>query len=91
MSAALPPGIAGVVLGNVGWLATAVFTASYFARREHALRLLQVAGASLWLLYGVVADAPPVIVANLLVLVAAAWTTWVRRRDPVPAGGPASR
>lgn len=69
------PGPAQWALANVGWLATAVFTASYFARRESQLRLLQMAGASLWLLYGVVIGATPVVVANVLVLAAAAWTT----------------
>lgn len=79
MSAAAPPGLAALLLANVGWLATAVFTASYFARREGVLRLRQVAGATLWLVYGVATDAPPVIVGNLLVLAAASWTTWTRR------------
>lgn len=79
MSDPTPEAFASVLLGNVGWLATAVFTASYFARRERVLRLLQVAGAALWLVYGVVVEAPPVIVANLLVLAAAVGTTWVRR------------
>lgn len=68
------------VAPNVGWCATAVFTASYFARRESHLRLLQIGGAALWLAYGVVIQAPPVIVANVLVLAAALWTTFGRRR-----------
>jgi hypothetical protein len=67
------------VAPNVGWCATAVFTASYFARRESHLRLLQIGGAALWLAYGVVIQAPPVIVANILVLAAALWTTFGRR------------
>lgn len=58
---------------SIGWLATAVFTASYFARRPAMLRRLQMAGASIWLAYGVVTQAVPVIVANTLVLGAAAW------------------
>lgn len=84
MTAAAAAGIVDLVLGNVGWLATAVFTASYFARDERLLRLLQVAGASLWLVYGIVVQAPPVIVANLLVLAAASWTTWRGRAGVAP-------
>lgn len=62
------------LLPSVGWAATAVFTASYFARRADTLRYLQMVGAALWLVYGVVIAAPPVIVANTLLLAAAAWT-----------------
>ena len=64
----------------IGWAATAVFTASYFARRQHMMRRVQMAGALLWLGYGFAIDARPVVVANALVLAAAAWTTW-RQRD----------
>lgn len=75
MSAAL-----SALLPSVGWAATAVFTASYFARRADTLRYLQMVGAALWLVYGVVIGAPPVIVANTLLLAAAAWTA-VRGTD----------
>jgi uncharacterized protein with PQ loop repeat len=33
-------------------------------------------GALLWLIYGVMINAPPVIVANVLVFSAAAWTAF---------------
>lgn len=58
----------------LGWLATAVFVSSYFFSRPTALRAMQMAGALLWLTYGVMIDAWPVVVANLLVFSAAAWT-----------------
>ncbi len=64
----------------VGWCATAVFVGSYFASSQTALRKLQMFGALLWCLYGVLLGAPPVIVANVLVLAAAAWTA--RRAYP---------
>ncbi|MBC7898005.1 MAG: YgjV family protein [Cytophagaceae bacterium] len=64
----------------IGWAATVVFTASYFARRQQVLRRVQMAGALLWLGYGIAIEAPPVVVANVLVLAAAVWTTW-RHRD----------
>lgn len=58
----------------LGWLATAVFVGSYFFSRPAALRAAQMVGAVLWIVYGVLIDALPVIVANILVFSAAAWT-----------------
>jgi hypothetical protein len=57
----------------VGWVATAVFVASYFFRRAEILVRVQIAGAMLWVVYGVLMRAPPVIAANLLVAGAAMW------------------
>jgi hypothetical protein len=62
------------MVNAVGWLATAVFTASYFCRRPETLRRAQMLGALTWMAYGVLVGAAPVIVANVLVLSAAAWT-----------------
>lgn len=80
MSAAAHPGSA-----LLGWTATAVFVGSYFFAGPTTLRALQMAGALLWIIYGVWIGAAPVVVANLLVLSAAAWTLarerpWYRRR-----------
>lgn len=58
----------------LGWLATAVFVGSYLCTRSDALRRVQMAGALMWVAYGVLIDAYPVVVANLLVFGAAAWT-----------------
>ena len=58
----------------LGWIATALFVASYFFSRPLALRITQMLGALLWILYGALIHAPPVIVANALVATAAAWT-----------------
>lgn len=51
----------------IGWLATAVFMSSYFARQPTTLRRIQGGAASLWALYGVLLHAMPIIVANVLV------------------------
>lgn len=51
----------------IGWLATAVFMGSYFAKGPVALRRIQGAAACLWAVYGIVIDAVPIIVANILV------------------------
>jgi hypothetical protein len=65
---------------GIGWAATAVFTASYFCRRATSLRRMQMAGAALWLGYGLAIRAMPVIAANLLLLAAAVFTSWYGRR-----------
>jgi hypothetical protein len=55
----------------LGWAATAVFVASYFFARPAALRAVQMAGATLWIIYGCLIGAIPVIAANALVFTAA--------------------
>jgi hypothetical protein len=62
------------VIEYLGWVATAVFVASYFCARPSTLKRVQMAGALMWVAYGVLIGASPVIVANLLVFGAAAWT-----------------
>ncbi|MGH7527488.1 MAG: hypothetical protein ACREMX_12390 [Gemmatimonadales bacterium] len=51
----------------LGWAATAVFAGSYFCRGQAALRRTQALAAGLWIIYGAAIQAPPVVVANLLV------------------------
>ena len=63
----------------LGWAATAVFVASYFCARPVLLRAVQMAGAAMWIGYGFLIGASPVVVANLLVLCAAAWTAHRQR------------
>ncbi|HEX4153929.1 MAG TPA: hypothetical protein VHY75_17110 [Steroidobacteraceae bacterium] len=58
----------------LGWTATAVFVGSYFFSRPALLRATQMIGATLWITYGLLIGASPVIVANALVFSAAAWT-----------------
>jgi hypothetical protein len=60
----------------LGWTATAVFTSSYFFTRPGSLRRVQMLAAIMWVAYGVLVEARPVIVANFLVLGAAAIATW---------------
>lgn len=63
----------------VGWMATAVFVASYFFSRPATLRGLQMLGAALWLIFGLLIASKPVIVSNVLVFSAAAWTLMRQR------------
>ena len=58
----------------LGWAATGVFVASYFCARPAVLRAVQMLGAAMWATYGVIIGAWPVLVANVLVFSAAAWT-----------------
>jgi len=62
------------VTDYLGWAATVVFVGSYFCTRAEAIRQVQMIGALMWVAYGFLIGASPVVVANLLVLAAAAWT-----------------
>jgi hypothetical protein len=55
----------------IGWIATAVFVASYFFDEARALRRVQAAAACLWIVYGAKLGAAPVVVSNLIVCAAA--------------------
>ncbi|HTS25934.1 MAG TPA: hypothetical protein VMH81_08660 [Bryobacteraceae bacterium] len=58
----------------IGWIATALFASSYLFRRPAALRKIQAGAALLWVTYGLIIHALPVVVANLVVAGAAGWT-----------------
>jgi hypothetical protein len=62
------------VIDAIGWVATAVFLASYSCSDPRKLRLMQAAAALLWVGYGVLLHAVPIIVANLLVAGVAAYS-----------------
>jgi hypothetical protein len=74
---------------SLGWIATAIFAASYLFRQPAALRKMQAAAACLGIIYGITIGAGPVVVANLMVAIAAllssyrgksAWTEqWAAR------------
>jgi hypothetical protein len=64
----------------LGWSATAVFVGSYGFRRPGAIRVAQACGACLWIVYGVLLGARPVVLANTLVVGAAMLSFWRDRR-----------
>jgi len=64
-----------VWLNVIDWTATAVFSSSYFFKEAATLRRIQAAAASLWVLYGVAIHSAPVVVANLIVGIAAIYTS----------------
>ena len=69
------------MLDWLGWVATAVFGASYFCKRQVTLRLVQAFAAILWVAYGAMIHAMPVVVANLVVASIAIGSTFLRRSD----------
>ena len=84
------------MIESLGWIATTVFVASYFFSRPGWLRAAQMGGAMLWIVYGCLIGAVPVIAANVLVFCAAAWTLgrqWRRQAqvlEAAPKSAPAS-
>jgi len=67
------------MLEAIGWVATAVFAASYLFRSGEALRRVQALAALLWIVYGVAISARPVIAANAIVAGAAVGSAVVKR------------
>ena len=68
----------------IGWIATAVFASSYLFKQPLALRWVQAGAALLWVIYGLIIHAFPVVVANLVVAGMAAYST---RRGRVLCAG----
>jgi hypothetical protein len=62
----------------IGWLATALFASSYFFKQPGALRKVQAGAALLWVIYGLIIHALPVVVANCVVAGVAVYS--LRRR-----------
>jgi hypothetical protein len=63
------------MLDGVGWMATAVFTISYFSKDPAKLRWIQSVAALFWITYGVMIHSKPVIAANIIVAGAAAYSS----------------
>ena len=64
----------------LGWLATAAFATSYLFKAPATLRRVQAFAALLWVAYGLVIHAMPVVVANLVVASAALYSSLARPR-----------
>lgn len=59
----------------IGWVATCLFATSYLCRTPQALRWVQASAALLWVAYGLLLHAQPVVVANLVVAGFAVWSS----------------
>jgi hypothetical protein len=68
------------MLDGLGWVATAVFAASYFGKTSKVMRRLQALAALLWVGYGIWMNARPIIVANVIVAVLALYSDWKQPR-----------
>lgn len=64
----------------IGWVATAIFASSYFFKKPATLRAIQAGAALLWVAYGLMIQAMPVIVANVVVAGMAVISAFARRR-----------
>ena len=69
------------LIDSLGWLATAVFVGSYLCKGSASLKRMQMIGALMWVVYGLVIGATPVVAANLLVFSVAGWTLLPRRSE----------
>ena len=62
------------MIDAIGWAATGIFLASYSCTDPRKLRLMQAAAAMVWVAYGAMLHAVPIIVANVLVAGVAAYS-----------------
>src|SRR5882757_4485082 len=72
-----------VKLEWIGWIATAVFASSYYFKNPSALRKVQAGAAMLWVIYGLIIHALPVVAANLVVAAVAGYSAFARRSEPI--------
>ena len=68
------------MLNSIGWVATVVFASSYFFRQATTLRKIQAGAAVLWVVYGFLIGAMPVVVANMIVAAAAVYSSFTAQR-----------
>lgn len=66
----------------IGWVATAVFASSYLFKEPRVLRGVQAGAALLWVAYGVMIQAAPVVAANVAVAGMAIVSSFSRKRSP---------
>jgi hypothetical protein len=60
----------------IGWIATGVFASSYLFKQPLLLRRVQAGAALLWVAYGLMIHAFPVVVANIVVAGMAMYSSW---------------
>ena len=78
----------GPMLSGIGWVATALFASSYLCKRLVTLRRTQAAAAVLWVVYGLLIHALPVVVANALVASVALYSSFRRQVEPTFTSSP---
>jgi uncharacterized protein with PQ loop repeat len=55
------------MLDFIGWVATILIIISFIFRDIYKLRLFSMIGAFLWIVYGIMANAYPIIILNVVV------------------------
>ena len=66
----------------IGWVATAAFASSYLCKGTNSLRRVQAGAATLWVIYGLIIHAFPVVVANVVVAAMATFAAPLLNRKP---------
>jgi len=74
----------GPMLSWIGWVATALFASSYLCKRPVTLRRVQAGAAVLWVIYGLLIHAFPVVVANALVATVALYSSFTASPSRIP-------
>ncbi len=74
------------MLDWIGWIATFIFAISYTCRTPQGLRRIQALAAVLWIGYGVLIHALPVIAANVVVAAVALYSSFRQPTKQVPSG-----
>jgi Bacterial inner membrane protein len=72
------------MINCIGWVATAVFAVSYFCGQPKMLRMVQALAALVWVMYGFLIGAMPVVVANVIVALAAVYSSLAQAQRPSP-------
>jgi hypothetical protein len=65
----------------IGWVATALFAGSYFCKHAATLRRLQALAALMWIGYGLIIEAAPVVAANSVVAALAIYSSRKQRGE----------
>jgi Flp pilus assembly protein TadB len=79
------------MLSYVGWFATALFAGSYLFKEPRSLSIMQALAALVWIVYGVILGAGPVIVCNVAVALMASFAAYrftlsrAEKKDRAPA------
>ena len=64
------------MLSYVGWFATALFAGSYLFKEPRSLSIMQAVAALVWIVYGVILGAGPVVVCNVAVALMATFAAY---------------
>jgi len=64
------------LLEIIGWVATTFIISSFLINDMIRLRAVNLIGASCWLIYGLLANAPSIIFLNVVIIAIQAFKLW---------------